>query len=203
VIQSTVAAGAFVPTDPGAPGYDMGGAPPEQEGIISTDECEDIGDILWGLPVMFVGEHMEPPERMRKAWDKALCRYCNKKGIDPDEYIFDELPLLVATAQIGLFMKKAYKDHKADKKTPVPPAHETTGFDTGKGVTGVVREIEPQVTEKFAGTASSGGGGDNLPEEKEQEIELTEEEYEESISEHNDSSGADDAGETADPESSK
>ena len=201
-IQSQIPAspGAFVPTEPGSPDYMMGGVTLEQEGIISAEECEDVGDMIWGIPVMLGGEYLEPPERMRRAWEKALCRYCNKKGIDPEDYMFDELPLLVATAQIGLFMKKAHKTHKAEKKEYVPKEHEKTGFDTGKGVTDVVHEIEPQETEKFTGTASSGGGGDNLPEE---ETELTEEFEDESTTEHPDSTGADDAGQGTDSESSE
>ena len=201
-IQSNIPADGFAPTPLGTPEYGMGGVTAEQEGIISAEDCEDIGDMIWGIPVMLGGEYLEPPERMRKAWDKALCRYCNKKGIDPDDYIFDELPLLVATAQIGLFLKKAHKDHKAEKKEYIPPSHEKTGFDTGKGVSDVVHSIEPQEVEKFSGTASSGSGGDNLPDE-EMEEELTEELEDECTTEHNGSDGAAITGPAADSESSE
>jgi len=142
---------------PGTHDYEMGGMEPEQSGTVTPEECEGIGDMLWGIPVMLAGDHLEPPLKMRSAWDKALCRYCNKKGIDPEDYLFDELPLLVATAQIGLYMKKAHKVHKGDKLEL--SGGRTSGFDSTTGYS----EDHTEVEKKPA--THDGASGTNLPEE--------------------------------------
>ena len=100
------------------PGEDVegtAGPTPGAPGIMpsSVDYTEDdlmfMSETIWSLPQL-VWEKLpdRDPEKLKK-WNNQLYRYCQKKGIDPFAWFFDELPLAIAT--IGL-AGGTYRDYK-------------------------------------------------------------------------------------------
>lgn len=79
----------------------------------SVDYTEDdlmfMSETIWSLPQL-IWEKLpdRDPEKLRK-WNAQLYRYCVKKGINPFEWFFDELPLAIVT--IGL-AGRTYRDYK-------------------------------------------------------------------------------------------
>lgn len=75
----------------------------------TEDDLMFMSETIWSLPQL-VWEKLpdRDPEKLRK-WNNQLYRYCVKKGINPFEWFFDELPIAIAT--IGL-AGGAYRDYK-------------------------------------------------------------------------------------------
>ena len=68
-----------------------------------------LPDMLWGLPAR--------DEKKIEIFNKALINYCNKKGIDVSEYLFDELGLVLSGIPLVISIKKDLDVKKAkDKK---------------------------------------------------------------------------------------
>lgn len=102
----------------------FGGDFSEQPEEFSIEDAEDFSEMIWNMPAMFLGEHLEPDPAKLKKFSRELHKYCSKKGIDPSEYMFDELPLMMVGGTMGLTMWKAHKDHKKDGHDQVVPEHE-------------------------------------------------------------------------------
>jgi len=89
-----------------APGPGPGPAAAE---VFTEDDGLFLSEALWSLPGIIFDRIPEPdPVKLRK-WNGVFYRYCLKKGINPFEILFDELPLVIATAGLAAPMWKAYK----------------------------------------------------------------------------------------------
>jgi hypothetical protein len=90
---------------------------------LTEEDCLFLSEALWSLPNLIIDRVPVPnPEKVRK-WNAQLFRYCVRKGINPYDYIFDELPLVLATAALAGEMWKGYKASappEEKKKAPVP-----------------------------------------------------------------------------------
>jgi len=65
------------------------------------------------MPAMIFQDIPEPEEEDLDTFNHQLYRYCVRKNIDPFDYFFDELPLLMATITMGGRMYKGYNiNHK-------------------------------------------------------------------------------------------
>jgi len=80
--------------------------------VFTMEDAEDFSEMIWNMPAMFMGDHLEPDPAKLKKFSRELYKYCSKKGIDPSEYLFDELPLMMVGGTMGLTMWRAHKDHK-------------------------------------------------------------------------------------------
>jgi hypothetical protein len=92
------------------------GTTPGEHGISmpsSLDYSEEdllfMTETMWSMPqLVFEKLPDRDPEKLKK-WNHTFYKYCVKKGINPFEWFFDELPLALAT--IGL-AGGAYRDYK-------------------------------------------------------------------------------------------
>ncbi len=75
----------------------------------SEEDLLFMTETIWSLPNLVWDKLPErDPEKLKK-WNHTLYKYCIKKGIDPFEWFFDELPLAIAT--VGL-AGGAYRDYR-------------------------------------------------------------------------------------------
>jgi hypothetical protein len=71
------------------------------------------------LPHLFFSKLAKPPDEMVKSINSSFLRYCNKKGINPSEYIFDEMELCLGLAQVFIFYKESYDKEYPKKKKEI------------------------------------------------------------------------------------
>ena len=84
---------------------------------VSLEDCEDLSQMMWNLPSMLMGDHLERTPDQTAPFARQLHKYCCKKGIDPNEYMFDEFGLIVSAGVIAMGLKR---DHDAHKKNLKP-----------------------------------------------------------------------------------
>ena len=101
---------------------------PEAEAGLEYDEVKDLVVMLVNIPSMFGLQHLERTKIDCAPFAKELHRYCEKKGIDPREYVFDELPIIMTGLALGGGMWKDQKAYKKEHKTPAKK------IDTGTGI---------------------------------------------------------------------
>jgi len=87
---------------------------PEEQ--FTEEDCIEISDMFWNTPGMLAGDHLTPDPVHVTKFGKALYKYCVKKNIDPNDFIFDEMPLLITGGKIATSMWRAHKSHKGDDK---------------------------------------------------------------------------------------
>jgi hypothetical protein len=152
--------GKEIPARPAAgPGPGPGPAPVE---VFTEDDCMFMSEALWSLPGIILDKIPDPdPVKLRK-WNAVFFKYCLKKGINPYDLLFDELPLIIATAGIAAPMWKAYKASAPPKEPakPVPGAEdyehekklaEEKARDLAEG-----RIVSPSMAVTAAGPEASG-----------------------------------------------
>lgn len=92
-----------------------------------------MSETIWSLPcIVWDKIPAREPEKL-KAWNKQFYRYCVKKGINPFEYFFDELPIIISTVGLAGGLWRDYKgaysnngkmESKEDKKLSADYEHE-------------------------------------------------------------------------------
>ena len=115
-------------------------------------ECLSLSMMVWNLPAMIYGEHLERTEKQVRPFARELCIYCNNKNINPRDYLFDEFGLLVATMVIGSGLWKDQKDHKRKNKSAASDGVKKVKKsikNTGLGVHDVVSGDEYTPPEKI------------------------------------------------------
>jgi len=123
--------GPEIPGQP-APAPAPGPGPAAAEAF-TEDDCLFLSEALWSLPGILVDRIPQPDPGKLQKWNSVLFRYCVKKGINPFDYLFDELPLIIATAGLAAPMWKAYQV-SAPPKEPAKPARGTEDYDHEKEV---------------------------------------------------------------------
>lgn len=106
---------------------------------LSEKDCVDLVMLTVNIPGMFGNPHLERSEAQCTPFGRQLHRYCQKKGIDPADYIFDEFGLAVTGAALIGGIWADHKAHKAGKKKQK--------FDAGLGVQEVMGQPEPKPEE--------------------------------------------------------
>lgn len=95
-----------------------GGLCESMDAELSTEETVDfdeedtmfISETLISLPTM-IWDKLPPrdPVQVQK-FNKAFCRYCIKKGIDPFDYLFDEFEIGMIAISIAAGYRRDYND---------------------------------------------------------------------------------------------
>ena len=86
----------------------------EQQPQPSVENAEEdlmlLSSGIWSMPGM-IFNRLEPlSEEQVKGWNRQLYLYCQKKGIDPFSYLFDEFGLLLSTVTLGAGIFRDYQD---------------------------------------------------------------------------------------------
>lgn len=82
-------------------------------GDFFEQDCHFICQSFLQLPAVLWGKHLIRKEEQVKPFSHAFYNYCLRKGINPFDYFFDELPLIITG--IGL-VKGMRDDHLKFKK---------------------------------------------------------------------------------------
>ena len=101
---------------------------PEPEVALTFEECRDVSVMIINLPSMFGMKHLERTEEEITPFAKELHKYCERKGIDPRDYFFDEMGILLTGGALLGGMYRDHKEHKTEKKGSKKK------IDTGTGV---------------------------------------------------------------------
>jgi len=127
--------------EPGTEAKNIGAGPPGPTAP-SPDFTEDdlmfLSESVWNLPGIFL-DKLPPrdPEKLKK-WNAQFYRYCVKKGINPWEWFFDELPL--ALASIGMVggiwrdYKEQYRNNNNGKEQSKQDEKLSSDFEHAKQV---------------------------------------------------------------------
>lgn len=90
--------------------------------VVDFDEEDTmfISETLISLPTMIWDKlPMREPEQVQK-FNKAFCRYCIKKNIDPFDYLFDEFELGMIAISIAAGYRRDYMElYKKDEEKKV------------------------------------------------------------------------------------
>ena len=93
-----------------------GGLDYSEEQLMSlTEAVFSIPSLVWSRLQVRTNSQLQP-------FNKALYIYCNRRGVDPFDWFFDELPLVLAG--IGVF-GGMYRDYR--EAYPKKPLHEEIG----------------------------------------------------------------------------
>ena len=91
----------------------------KQEAPQATFTKEDavfFAQMIWGIPPAIMGDYLTVDEKLIKNWGEQLFSYCERKGINLYDYVFDELGLIMSTGVIAASMTAKYQAHKKELK---------------------------------------------------------------------------------------
>ena len=87
---------------------------------VTEEEMMDFTAALFSLPTIVWDKIPQRTTKQLTPFNRALYIYCNKKGIDPYDYFFDEFPLLLAGIGVcgGIYRdyKELYPKKEENKK---------------------------------------------------------------------------------------
>lgn len=81
-----------------APGFVEGAGEADlniPEGDLTEKDCIELTMICVNIPGMLGNPHLERSVEQCTPFGRQLHKYCQKKGIDPSDYVFDEFGLVV------------------------------------------------------------------------------------------------------------
>ena len=92
----------------------------------TEDDLLFLTSALWSLPNVIWERVPVPDAEKLGKWNHQFYRYCVKKGINPYDFLFDELPLAIATVSVAGDMWKAYKASAPpeERKAPIKGAED-------------------------------------------------------------------------------
>lgn len=96
---------------------------------LTLEECKDVTVMIVNIPSMFGMGHLQRSEEQCAPFAKELHKYCEKKGLDPRDWFFDEFGMVMTGFGLIGGMYRDHKDHKREGKKNTPPS-----VDTGTGV---------------------------------------------------------------------
>ena len=114
---------------------------PEQDAAITFEECRDVTFMIVNIPSMFGMKHLERTEEEITPFAKELQKYCERKGIDPRDYFFDEMGILLTGGALLGGLYRDHRAHKGDKKSAKKQ------IDTGTGVADSYSRAVPEEKE--------------------------------------------------------
>lgn len=80
------------------------------------EDCLMVVRSACQLPSMVWGAHLIRTEDQIKPVAAAFTHYCKRKSIDPLDYFFDELPLIIAGGSLLIGMKRDHTTWKEEQK---------------------------------------------------------------------------------------
>ena len=86
-------------------------APPEEEEF-SLEDSQNICQAMWNIPSVIFGEHLVLDGSQTNSFAKQFHIYCEKKGINPYDYFFDEFGLIMVAIPIVQYMRKQHIEFK-------------------------------------------------------------------------------------------
>lgn len=101
---------------------------PEAEAAVTLEDCKDVTYMIVNLPSMFGWKHLERDDQACTPFARELFKYCEKKGIDPRDYFFDEMGMVLTG---GALLGGMYRDHREYKKDHKKT---TKKIDPGTGI---------------------------------------------------------------------
>ena len=84
------------------------------ETTFSKEDAKFFGDLIWNIPEAIFGEYMTVDQKLKTNWSLQFFSYCERKGLDPYSYMFDELGLVLATGVIATNLAAKYRTHKKE-----------------------------------------------------------------------------------------
>ena len=91
----------------------------EQKEVQTTFTKEDakfFAQMIWNIPPAILGDYMQVDEKLVAQWGLQLFSYCERKGVNLYDYMFDELGLVMSTGVIAASLAAKYKTHKKEEE---------------------------------------------------------------------------------------
>ena len=82
----------------------------------TKEDAVFFAQMIWGIPPAIMGDYLTVDEKLIKNWGEQLFSYCERKGINLYDYVFDELGLIMSTGVIAASMTAKYQAHKKELK---------------------------------------------------------------------------------------
>lgn len=82
--------------------------------VFSKTDAKFFSDMIWAIPPSIFGDYMTPNDAAVKNFGEQLFTYCERKGLNPYSYLFDELGLVLATGAICADLGVKYRKHKKE-----------------------------------------------------------------------------------------
>ena len=102
---------------------------PEAEAAVTIEECRDVTMMIVNIPGMFGMSHLARDEQQCTPFAKELHKYCERKGLDPRDWFFDEFGMCLTGFGLIGGMWKDHKEYKAEH-----PKGGKKRVDVGSGV---------------------------------------------------------------------
>ena len=102
---------------------------PEAEAAVTIEECRDVTMMIVNIPGMFGMSHLARDEQQCAPFAKELHKYCERKGLDPRDWFFDEFGMCLTGFGLIGGMWKDHKEYKAEH-----PKGGKKRVDVGSGV---------------------------------------------------------------------
>ena len=82
--------------------------------LFSKEDAKFFSEIVWNIPESVWGEYMAANPKAVTNFGLQLFSYCEKKGINPYDYIFEELGLVMAAGVIVTDLASKYRKHQKE-----------------------------------------------------------------------------------------
>jgi hypothetical protein len=82
----------------------------------SKEDSKFFAQMIWNIPPAVMGDYLTVDEKLVNTWGEQLFAYCERKGLNPYDYLFDELGLVMSTGVIAASLVAKYKKHKKEEK---------------------------------------------------------------------------------------
>ena len=92
------------------------GKPEAPQATFTKEDAVFFAQMIWGIPPAIMGDYLTVDEKLVKNWGEQLFSYCERKGINLYDYVFDELGLIMSTGVIAASMTAKYTAHKKELK---------------------------------------------------------------------------------------
>lgn len=84
--------------------------------IFSQTDSKFFAQMIWNMPPAIFGDYMQVNEKLVATFGEQLFSYCERKGLNPYDYLFDELGIVLATGAICMDLGMKYKAHKKEEE---------------------------------------------------------------------------------------
>ena len=86
------------------------------ETTFTKEDAKFFAQMIWNIPPAVMGDYMVVDEKLVTQWGLQLFSYCERKGINMYDYMFDELGLVMSTGVIAASLVAKYKVHKKEEE---------------------------------------------------------------------------------------
>jgi hypothetical protein len=86
------------------------------ETTFTKEDAKFFAQMIWNIPPAVMGDYMQVDEKLVTQWGLQLFSYCERKGINMYDYMFDELGLVMSTGVIAASLAAKYKTHKKEEE---------------------------------------------------------------------------------------